>query len=268
MLSRCLVEMPSRVANAYLKRGGDICLVPVGSVERVGPHLPLGSRCFVVEALAKMLAEAADGLYLPVTPYSTVGDTWKQPGSVDVPEETLVTYVRNVVDELIDNGFRRIIIMTYLDYLRYSLPCEYYEEEQIALAGIHMREGLHRFGADVPQAETSLLLAALKVLGNDALAAEVEARTQKLLAEKPAFTPVPAYVTELRRWANLAYEMGPSGFPVLPGKGASAAKGERLLKQMVKGFVPAVAALRDYNDYISRRESRGFERGGRFSFEL
>ena len=268
MLSRCLVEMPSRVANAYLKRGGDICLVPVGSVERVGPHLPLGSRCFVVEALAKMLAEAADALYLPVTPYSTVGDTWKQPGSVDVPEETLVTYVRNVVDELIDNGFRRIIIMTYLDYLRYSLPCEYYEEEQIALAGIHMREGLHRFGADLPQAETSLLLAALKVLGNDALAEEVEARTQKLLAEKPAFTPVPAYVAELRRWANLAYEMGPSGFPVLPGKGASAAKGERLLKQMVKGFVPAVAALRDYNDYISRRESRGFERGGRFSFEL
>lgn len=268
MLTRCMQEMPSRVVNAYLRRGGDLCLVPVGSVERVGPHLPLGSRCFVVEVLARMLAEAADGLYLPVTPYSTVADTYKQPGSVDVPEEVLVTYVRNVLDELVENGFRRIVLLTYLDYLRYSLPCEYYEEEGVAVAGVHMQEALHRYGSDLPQAETSLVLAALRLLGKDDLAKEVQARTRRLLARKAAFQEPPDYVRELRRWANLAYELGPRGFPVLPGKGASAAKGEALLKRMVRDFVPAVEALRDYNDYIQRRDSRGFQRGGRFDFEL
>ena len=45
-------------------------------------------------------------------------------------------------------------------------------------------------------------------------------------------------------------------------------KGERILKRMVKDFVPAVEALKEYNDYILRRESRGFQRGGRFNFEL
>ena len=268
MLTRCLQEMPSRVANAYLRRGGDLCLVPVGSVERVGPHLPLGSRCFVVEALARMLAEAADGLYLPITPYSTVADTYKQPGSVDVPEETLVTYVRNVVDELVHNGFRRIVIMTYLDYLRYSLPVEYYEEENLAVAGVHMREALHRYGSDLPQAETSLVLGALRLLGKEALAKEVQARNRRLLARRATFEELPGHVSELRRWTNLAYERGLQGFPVLPGKGASAVKGERLLRRMVRDFVPAVEALRDYNDYIQRRGSRGFQRGGRFDFEL
>jgi len=268
MLTRCLMEMPSRVANAYLKRGGDIGIVPVGSVERVGPHLPLGTRCFVARALAQMLAEAVDGLYLPVIPYSTVADTYKQTGSVDVPEDALLVYVRDVVDELVRNGFRRIIIMTYLDYLRYSLPCEYYEEEDLALAGLHMREALHRYGSDLPQAETSLALAALKMLGKGALAKETQERTRELLASKATFAEPPAFVGELRRWANLAYERGPDGFPVLPGKGASAAKGERLMKRMVKDFAPAVEALADYNDYIQRRESRGFQRGGRFNFEL
>jgi len=268
MLTRCLTEMPSRVANAYLKRGGDICIVPIGSVERVGPHLPLGSRCFVAEALAMMLAEAVDGLHVPVIPYSTVGDTWEQAGSVDVPEETLVVYVRDVVDELVANGFRRLIILTYLDYLRYSLPCEYYEEEELAIAGVHLREALHRYGTDLPQTETSLALAAAKLLGKDALATEIQERTRKLLAGKKTFAQLPEYVVQLRRFANLAYEMGPEGFPALPGKGASAAKGERILKRMVKDFVPAVEALRDYNDYILRRESRGFQRGGQFKFEL
>ena len=268
MLTRCLREMPSRVANAYVKRGGDICIVPVGSVERVGPHLPLGTRCFVAEAAARMLAEAADALYLPVTPYSTVADTWAQPGSVDVPEETLCVYVRDTVDELVRNGFRRILIMTYLDYLRYSLPCEYYEEKKLALAGIHLREALHRFGTDLPQVETSLALAAAKLLGKNALVREIETRTRKLVVGKATFAQPPDYVTELRRWANLAYEMGPRGFPALPGKGASAAKGERILKQMVKRWAPAVEALGEYNDYIQRRESRGFQRGGRFDFEL
>ena len=101
MLTRCLTEMPSRVANAYLKRGGDICIVPVGSVERVGPHLPLGSRCLVVEALAAMLAEACDGLYVPVTPYGAVADTWGQPGTVDVPEETLVVVLPPLIEVVV-----------------------------------------------------------------------------------------------------------------------------------------------------------------------
>ncbi len=268
MLTRCVTEMPSRVANAYLRGGGDICIVPIGSVERVGPHLPLGTRCLVAETLAKMLAEAVDGLYVPVTPYSTVGDTWEQVGSVDVPEETLLVYVRDVVDELVANGFRRIIILTYLDYLRYSLPCEYYEEEDLAIAGVHLREALHRYGTDLPQTETSLALAAAKILGKDALAKEIQDRTRRLLAGKKSFTQLPDYVVQLRRFANLAYEMGPDGFPVLPGKGASAAKGERILRRMVKDFTPAVDALKEYNDYILRRESRGFQRGGQFKFEL
>jgi len=268
MLTRCLTEMPSRVANAYLKRGGDICIVPVGSVERVGPHLPLGTRCFVVEALAKRLAEACDGLYVPVIPYGAVADTWEQPGTVDVPEETLVVYVRDTLDELVENGFRRIIILTYLDYLRYSLPCEYYEEEDLAVAGVHLGESLHRYGSDPAQTETSLALAAAKVLGKDTLVKEIQQRTRKLLAAKRTFAEVPDYVRELRRFANLAYERGPDGFPVLPVKGASVAKGERILKRMVKDFVPAVEALKEYNDYILRRESRGFQRGGRFNFEL
>ena len=41
---RLLCELTSRQCNAYQVQGGDIMLVPVGSVEVLGPHLPVGAR--------------------------------------------------------------------------------------------------------------------------------------------------------------------------------------------------------------------------------
>lgn len=68
MQRRLITELPSRLINHWQVQGGDICVLPVGSVEVLGPHLPLGGRLFVAEAFAKLLAGAADGLYLPAVP--------------------------------------------------------------------------------------------------------------------------------------------------------------------------------------------------------
>jgi creatinine amidohydrolase/Fe(II)-dependent formamide hydrolase-like protein len=51
-----------------------VVLIPIGSVEQHGPHLPLGSKCFLSEAIAwqaesKLKAEGIIPLIAPVFPY-------------------------------------------------------------------------------------------------------------------------------------------------------------------------------------------------------
>ena len=135
-----LSELTSRQCNEYQVQGGDIMLVPVGSVEVLGPHLPVGGHCFVAEAFCRLMAEQVNGLRLPVTPFASVQNTFDRPGSVDVPETIVNGYLRAVMDDLHATGFRRILLVTYLDYLRYYTPQEFYEDHAVAAAGIHLEE--------------------------------------------------------------------------------------------------------------------------------
>src|SRR5438105_853938 len=111
MRSRQLGELTSRQCNAYQVQGGDIMLVPVGSVEVLGPHLPMGGRGFVAEAFCRLLAEQVEGLILPVTSYASVSHTYDRPGSVDVPETILNSLMRAVLDDLFATGFRRLLLV-------------------------------------------------------------------------------------------------------------------------------------------------------------
>ena len=63
-------ELPSRLVNEYQTQGGDIMIIPVGSIDAIAPHLPVGARSFVAEAFADLLAKKSGGLRLPVLPLS------------------------------------------------------------------------------------------------------------------------------------------------------------------------------------------------------
>ena len=48
---------------------GTALILPVGSFEQHGPHLPLGTDAMIAQALADAVAERVDGLVLPTLPY-------------------------------------------------------------------------------------------------------------------------------------------------------------------------------------------------------
>lgn len=261
---RLLCELTSRQCNSYQVQGGDIMLVPVGSVEVLGPHLPVGERCFVAEAFCRLMAEQVNGLYLPVTPYTSVQSTFDRAGSVDVPESIVNVYVRAVMDDLLATGFRRILLVTYLDYLRYYIPQEFYEDYNVAAAGIHLGELLNRYGREEGVGEDSFIVGALRVLGRNDLVEKMERENQRLLSEvegggrKEKEAEAWEALSALRRVGTIGFTYPRGAYPLPSNPNLSGEKGEQVLRRAVVELTPAVESLRDYNEFLAKRVvSRG-----------
>lgn len=89
---------------------GSILVVPLGSTEQHGPHLPLGADSDIAVALAGRLAAARpDMLMAPLLPYGSAGEHAAFPGTLSIGatalELVLVELVRSA-DAFADEGER------------------------------------------------------------------------------------------------------------------------------------------------------------------
>jgi creatinine amidohydrolase len=107
-------------------------LLPVGSVEAYGPHLPLGTDGLVAQALARRLGERLGCLVGPLIPVGWTAVLADFPGTISVPTEALRAYCKPVAASLLRSGFRSLIFInghagniTALDELCYELAAEY-----------------------------------------------------------------------------------------------------------------------------------------------
>lgn len=101
-------ELTSPECMEYINEGGNLAFVPIGGIERLGPHLPLGARGMVADAIAMYLAEKNGGLCLPLLPYGTLYDTYALTGSIDISPEVVDRYCRDICDELRANRYAEL----------------------------------------------------------------------------------------------------------------------------------------------------------------
>jgi len=100
-------------AEKYLEKV-DVAILPVGSIEQHGPHLPLDTDSFDAEYLANQVAAACSEprpLVLPLIPYgvSYHHDGFK--GTVSVNNDTLSRFVYEIGMSLAQNGIKKIVII-------------------------------------------------------------------------------------------------------------------------------------------------------------
>jgi creatinine amidohydrolase len=91
-----------------------IGLIPTGAVEQHGPHMPLGTDCFIAEELARRIAERLDEpvVVAPVLPGGLSTHHLAFPGTVTLPEETFGAVLDAYVAAFERMGIRRIAIFT------------------------------------------------------------------------------------------------------------------------------------------------------------
>lgn len=88
-----------------------MAIVPIGSTEQHGPHLPLGTDYLIAEYLAKRVVEKIDALVTPVIPVGFAHYHKSFEGSLSVNSDVLASYYQGVVDSLISYGITHILFI-------------------------------------------------------------------------------------------------------------------------------------------------------------
>jgi creatinine amidohydrolase len=95
----------------YLGRRRDI-IIPVGSVEEHGYHLPLFTDSIIAEEISKEVGERTGIMVAPVVGYGVCRHTSPYPGTVSIELETLRDLVRDVLNDLHKKGFETFYLLT------------------------------------------------------------------------------------------------------------------------------------------------------------
>lgn len=94
-----LAHMNYREVEDYLKTS-DTIIIPVGSLENHGLHLPLGTYFLIPDKIAQLLSERSGLLIAPTVNYGATDDLTGFAGTVSIGMEGLIALLRTICDQL------------------------------------------------------------------------------------------------------------------------------------------------------------------------
>ena len=230
-------------------KGGDmIALIPSGSVEQHGPHLPTGTDLYISMGIADSIAgcqEAEDiSDRLVMTPpffhtYAKESDAW--PGTLNLDGNTLTLITRDVIKGLFRQGITKVLLFN-----------GHLESYSFILEGIEL--------ATEGRSDVKVITVNWWDFIEDAMIKEIfKDRWPGWVAEHAALTETsimlylyPELVREELADAGLVpaprpykifpqpSEVRPASGMYAPAKGATAAIGEQLVSAVVQQLIPVI----------------------------
>lgn len=88
-----------------------VALLPVGSTEQHGPHLPLGTDWLTAQEIARRASARGGWLILPTVPVGVSEHHRQFWGTLWVPPEVLRDYVMGVARALASHGLRKLVFV-------------------------------------------------------------------------------------------------------------------------------------------------------------
>ena len=105
-----LSKMNYREVEAYLKTSDSI-VIPVGSLENHGLHMPLGTDTLIPDKIAQLIDGRSDLLIAPTVNYGATDDLCGFAGTVSIGTEGLIALLTAICDQLYRYGFRHFLIL-------------------------------------------------------------------------------------------------------------------------------------------------------------
>jgi creatinine amidohydrolase len=215
-------------------------LIPFGSLEEHGAHLPLGTDTLQVVEVCRRAAERTGAHLAPAVPYGVCRSTREHPGTVGISTATLKALVRDLVRDFHRHGMHRFMLI--------SGHAGKTHLAALVDAGEQLLEELPDVRVSVVSEYHEMLAAGRGVVEteDDSHAGEIEtARVLHLRpalvqgtspAEWPSFPHALLVRDKLRCW--------PGGVWGDPGK-ATAEKGRRLVELAVERVVALLGELEE-----------------------
>ena len=93
-----------------IKKKKQIAIVPIGSIEQHGPHLPISTDSDIVTEISLQLSDKINGVLLPTINYG-ISDEHFPFFNLSVKKSTLSKMLDDICGSLIKNGISRILII-------------------------------------------------------------------------------------------------------------------------------------------------------------
>jgi len=105
-----LEELSYVEVEGYLSEK-DIILIPIGSTEQHSPYGILGTDFITAEAVAREVGKRMDLIVAPTISYGMSQHHMGFKGTITLSPETLISVVKDIVNSLLEHGFKKIIFI-------------------------------------------------------------------------------------------------------------------------------------------------------------
>ena len=95
----------------YLKKKTPAIILPIGTLEIHGTHLPLASDSLVPEELAKYIAKKIGILTAPTVHYGITKNMMHYLGSISIDRNSFKLYLKDILNNFVKIGFNPIILI-------------------------------------------------------------------------------------------------------------------------------------------------------------
>ena len=105
-----------------------IAVIPLGSTEQHGPHLPCGTDTIAAELVAQVVASQLEALYVPFGPYGVTPIHAGHPGTISLRRGTFEALLTDLLEELSQMGVKTFVLVNWhegnipsMDAVAYSI---------------------------------------------------------------------------------------------------------------------------------------------------
>ena len=174
-------ELTSPDFATAVERAGRTAIIPVGIIEKHGPHLPLGTDLLDAREVALRATAREYALVFPPYYVGQIFEARHQPGTIAYSERLVWDMLQATIDEIARNGITKIVLVNghggNTNFLRFFCQAQLAQRRIYALY-------LFEPSAD---AETSAAVKALRRTTMDMHAGETE--TSTIMAHRPDRPP-------------------------------------------------------------------------------
>src|SRR5215467_2447115 len=110
--SRHFIELTQPEIAAQLERN-PLVILPAGSVEQHGPHLPTGTDIFASNVIGQAVAERMDGLLLPATPFGVTPMHAPFEGTITLTPDTYMRVTTETCVSTARHGAKYLLILNW-----------------------------------------------------------------------------------------------------------------------------------------------------------
>jgi creatinine amidohydrolase len=132
--SRYFSELTQPEVAAQLKRN-PLVILPCGSVEQHGPHLPTGTDTLAANTISHAVAERMDALVLPATPFGVTPMHMPFESTITLSPDTYIRVVTDTCASTAKHGAKYLLILNWHEGNIASLA--------IAAEALHREHGMN-----------------------------------------------------------------------------------------------------------------------------